>query len=435
MYKLIKNHNLEKGQIIVIVAVAMFALIAMAALILDGGALLVNKRAAQNAADAGALAGARVFCRQKTFDQTAVETAISQYAAENNATVIWGKPNTWIRTTNLEDIEGLVKGEVIVTVEVSHGSFFAKIFGLDYLTARADAGAGCFPYLAEVVLPIAYPCNPPQAEAETEGYDCDFFPLDWDVIEEVMGDEENDTPEDISTALYNHAGLFVKTDEYPDGYNKQIYVVVESELICGEDLECDFTTTDSINRYQLNSSERGWLNLTGGNSGVATFTGWIENGLPNALQNHIWLSFIRGESAVPGFGSLATRIDEVVYVPVFNTVCDGDPTTAEYASCWADAHKPPFDDYDTCEVLSGSPAYPLAHVVTFAPFFPTCVRIKKTDYCPGYDWVMKEGPNADLFDEKVSSFEGYFVLPESLEGDQTIPNGADIGVYIATLTR
>mgnify|MGYP002682684856 FL=1 len=57
-----KSFSKTKGQIIVLFALGLLALIALAALVLDGGMLFLNRRTAQAAADAGALAGARALC-------------------------------------------------------------------------------------------------------------------------------------------------------------------------------------------------------------------------------------------------------------------------------------------------------------------------------------------------------------------------------------
>ncbi len=55
------NRKSERGQMIVIVAMALTALVAMAGLVIDGGMALANRRQVQNAADAAALAGTRVL--------------------------------------------------------------------------------------------------------------------------------------------------------------------------------------------------------------------------------------------------------------------------------------------------------------------------------------------------------------------------------------
>ena len=60
-----KKH--ESGQILVFVVLFMIGLFAMLALVLDGGNTYAKRRAAQNAADAGALAGARTLCITKRF--------------------------------------------------------------------------------------------------------------------------------------------------------------------------------------------------------------------------------------------------------------------------------------------------------------------------------------------------------------------------------
>ena len=49
----------EQGQAIVIMAFALIALLAFAALAIDGGNAYVERRRSQNGADAAALAGAR----------------------------------------------------------------------------------------------------------------------------------------------------------------------------------------------------------------------------------------------------------------------------------------------------------------------------------------------------------------------------------------
>jgi len=125
MKKIKTGHKLEHGQILPIVVIALLVLMGLSALILDGGALMVNRRAAQNAADAGAMAGARVLCREENPTNANIYDAIYQYTTvENNATIV-----SWERTSeNVGVIDELTKGEVVVTAEVEIDSFFAKIF-------------------------------------------------------------------------------------------------------------------------------------------------------------------------------------------------------------------------------------------------------------------------------------------------------------------
>jgi len=81
--KLKYGRKFEHGQILPIVAIGIFALAGMAVLLLDVGALFVNRRAAQNAADAGALAGARVLCQTGNPSEAAIQAAVSKYVTES----------------------------------------------------------------------------------------------------------------------------------------------------------------------------------------------------------------------------------------------------------------------------------------------------------------------------------------------------------------
>jgi Flp pilus assembly protein TadG len=72
----------EQGQAIVIMALAMIALLAFAALAIDGANAYVERRRAQNGADAGALAGAR----QIWMNRVSLDTSETQVLREINET-------------------------------------------------------------------------------------------------------------------------------------------------------------------------------------------------------------------------------------------------------------------------------------------------------------------------------------------------------------
>lgn len=80
----------ERGQAVVVVAIALVALLAMAGLAIDGGRLFALRRTAQNAADAAALAGTRelaqVVARCRPGSQAndlRVWNAVAQFAVQN----------------------------------------------------------------------------------------------------------------------------------------------------------------------------------------------------------------------------------------------------------------------------------------------------------------------------------------------------------------
>ena len=452
--------KIEKGQAIPMLVVALLAVIAMGALILDGGAILLNRREAQNAADAGALAGARILCSQDSSTWEEINAAVEKYTMdENNATAF-----EWEFTTeNVGEIDNLKKGEIVVTAEVGHNSFLARIFGQDTLTAEATAAAGCAPYLPGVVLPIAYPCRTPEYNAHqpSSSDDCDYFPINWADFTDVLsthnydylsGNPSSTQSRAISLDLYEEFKIY---DEVTDEWNNElIYIVVNSDLVCGEDLNCDFTgEEDEVDRYQLNSGERGWLNLEGDieQPSAHDIEGWILNGISGELTTHTWLSFIDGVSNT-NYSDLDTRLDEIVWVPVFNYICD-DANNLEESDCWVQAHlpDPPFGEPEsgcnTDHIFNVN--QPVAHIVVFAPFFPTCVQkngkalYSGTSYnenCPGFQLAQDMNPDSQppdysTIDHNTSAFEGYFIDPDTLPEGDASSYGADIGVYKAFLTR
>jgi Flp pilus assembly protein TadG len=75
----------ENGQALVIVAIALVVLMAFVALAVDVGQWYQQRRQMQNAADAGALAGAKVLCMQGLGATTAARNAAVTYAQSNGA--------------------------------------------------------------------------------------------------------------------------------------------------------------------------------------------------------------------------------------------------------------------------------------------------------------------------------------------------------------
>jgi hypothetical protein len=418
------GHKLEHGQIIPMMALGIFALAAMSVLLLDVGALLVNRRSAQNAADAGALAGARMKCSDVNYSDGAIENEIRDYVVENNASLM-----KWYFTQeNLGLIVGLIKGEIVVEAKVEHESFFARIFGDELLTASASAGAGCFPYQADVVLPIAWSCRPPADGSASE--DCDILKLDYADVEDVANDYLTQFPLPAGVEPTKGQAEAISDDLF-ELYASKIYILMDSDKVCGDDINCDFFE-DGIDRDQLQSGgNRGWLSLDG-EGGTSELRDWIENGSSFNLKPHTWLNGVTGNVANL-YSSLSTRLDEIVWVPVFNVVCEKDPLGS--TGCMNKAHKNeapgvPLEPGQE-DILIGKTNKTSFHVVAFAPFMPTCVRSQNKDECPGFSLAQDSNPG-DIPDNMLT-FEGYFVDPETL--GEGIGFGADMGVYTVSLTR
>ncbi len=122
----LKHLHGTKGQTLVIVALALFALIALVALAIDGGNLMAERRRMQNAADAAALAGARAICAR---DADPVEQA-QLYAQQNGA--------------ELDLSEITIEGQTAeVTAARAVNTYFAGIIGFRTVEVRAEAAAMC----------------------------------------------------------------------------------------------------------------------------------------------------------------------------------------------------------------------------------------------------------------------------------------------------
>ncbi|MEA3345827.1 MAG: Tad domain-containing protein [Chloroflexota bacterium] len=130
----------ERGQVMVIVALAMTAMLAMSALVLDGGYAYLQRRRMQNAADAGALAGARELCSEEgNPEATAVD-----YAQRNRAEDV---------DEDDVDIDG---NTVTVTAHTTFDTFFAGVIGVPEMSISAEAKASCQPAKSTTGLrPIA----------------------------------------------------------------------------------------------------------------------------------------------------------------------------------------------------------------------------------------------------------------------------------------
>lgn len=132
-----KRRQAADGQVVIILAMAMVVLIGSIALSIDTGFLMAERRQAQSAADAGALAAAADVLRDKSL--AVVQNAGKAYGAENadvatsNVVINW-PPVSGEYTGNTRYVEAIVSKEV--------DKFFvgALYDGNWSVTARAVAG-------------------------------------------------------------------------------------------------------------------------------------------------------------------------------------------------------------------------------------------------------------------------------------------------------
>ena len=118
-----ENPSKESGQTLVLVALLLVGLVAMLGLVLDGGGIYLERRRMQNAADAGAIAGAVVLA-QNGGDALALSRATEYAVARNQAAVC----------------QVTIEGQSIAVVaKVGYSTTFARIVGVELVTVTARA--------------------------------------------------------------------------------------------------------------------------------------------------------------------------------------------------------------------------------------------------------------------------------------------------------
>ena len=117
-------HRSERGQALIMIALAAVGLFAFTALAVDGSMVFSRKRQAQNAADAAALAGALSLVRDGTNPTAAIDVAIAS-AAQNtfdndmttNEVYVYSPPIDGVYAGNAEYVQ--VKIEAHVTTYIT----------------------------------------------------------------------------------------------------------------------------------------------------------------------------------------------------------------------------------------------------------------------------------------------------------------------------
>jgi hypothetical protein len=353
------NSSSERGQSMIIIAVFMVALIGMLALVLDGGLGYAKRRQSQNAADAAALAGADALCDSDPAPDA--RTVAEEYVVLNGGS----------DPANEDIIIG--EREITVTAYVSHPTFFAGIFGSEEITAAATATAGCFVPCDAYVVPIAWACQPPVGGVIDDACAIDYGTLTTPGPLYVIMDSKSVNTDFVCQDPPN-SGLPVGT------------------------LDCDLDN-DGANEL-LAYGNRSWLDLDGGGGGANELKDWMAGSYDDPISIHTWFGGQPGTTDVV-YQVAATRIDQIVFLPVFDAFCEGWPST----ECPDAYHFGP-DPIDTV-VASGGANQLYFHVIAFSPFRITCVSAKPSDHCPGKSAAMAANPG--VIKNNTRTIEGYFI--------------------------
>lgn len=166
----------DRGQIIVIAALAMVAIIGGVSLVIEGGNAYAHQRIAQNAIDAVANAGATVIAQKiggATRTDGDVSGAASMLATANGLNtyvgyytdLTGGMLTTLGTTTSNVATAAAVGGGTIppntqgvrMSGSQTFGTTFARVIGLNQFTAGADATAVAGALTGGVFMPIVFP--------------------------------------------------------------------------------------------------------------------------------------------------------------------------------------------------------------------------------------------------------------------------------------
>jgi Flp pilus assembly protein TadG len=138
----------ERGQVLVLFALSLIAIIAMVGLVLDGGSAFAQRRSEQNAADLAALAGANNYLLN--HDTTLAVAAAKSVAAENGYTDGSGGVSVTV------GIDLSAGARVTVDIGAPHQNNFAGIVGMPTwavgttataLTGFPDTATGPGPFI------------------------------------------------------------------------------------------------------------------------------------------------------------------------------------------------------------------------------------------------------------------------------------------------
>lgn len=140
-----------RGQIVILFAVALVAIVTMVGLVLDGGSAFAQRRAEQNASDLAAIAGANAF--MLTNDSNAALAAARSVAADNG--YLHGSNGTTVGVSF-----DLTAGyRVTVDIDAPHRNNFGSVVGMPIwqvgttataLSGFADTAAGAAPFIFSI---------------------------------------------------------------------------------------------------------------------------------------------------------------------------------------------------------------------------------------------------------------------------------------------
>jgi Flp pilus assembly protein TadG len=147
MKRITRLRNNESGFSLVFVGCGMLAFVAVSMLAIDVGMLMTSRNQAQNAADAGALAGATALVYDNWNDRSASGPAVTNAIAAAHANQVMGGTVS-VKPEDVQFLNDPVNGQpdrVQVTVHRTVSTLIAKYFGIATADINAIATAEASP--------------------------------------------------------------------------------------------------------------------------------------------------------------------------------------------------------------------------------------------------------------------------------------------------
>jgi hypothetical protein len=125
----------------------------------------------------------------------------------------------------------------------------------------------------------------------------------------------------------------------------------------------------------------------------------------------------------------------VVWIPVFNSICN-DKSPLTNTACMQDAHanpKPP--EPASGDIDQGANQTPKFHVITFNPFYISCVHEKSGDFCPGFARAQEVNPDKKVIPDNLPAVEGFFLTNVDKPLDVSTNCDVNMGNCVVSLIK
>jgi Flp pilus assembly protein TadG len=286
----------ERGQIIVVFALALVAVIGMVGLVIDGGGAFAQRRNEQSVADLASVAGANAYMNSPANSTVAARSAAAVSAANSSATQNGFTHGQGATTLNVSVSLLSAGARVEVGITRPHANTFSRIMGQNQwdvsVRAAADAGTidtgvGAAPWLMSIDAfnpdgSPKYGVNNPLAFGESNG---DYPMSATDIAWTDYNGSNNVNTNEVSDIIAGRNVITATMDfgqyigQHNQGNHTALYDAVQ-QSIAGKDVPIPITGACPAPNQANLGCFKGWamFHVTGASGGSdKTITGYFLN--------------------------------------------------------------------------------------------------------------------------------------------------------------